>query len=791
MKRNWHRVLISLTAMILFISSATTALAETGRTNAQRGLAEATMSQNAVLYSGIERELYHLKALNPSRMRYEVIGQSLEGRDLYLVTISDAQGIDNLSQYQQFMQAAVNNPETAKKLLQANSAKIPVFFNASIHGNETTGTDGVLQLISKLQTDESFETRKILKNCIVLINVCQNPDGRVSGYRENASGTDLNRDFITQSQPEVQAVVSNVATKWFPTAMLDLHGYMGSGNVLLEPCTGPHNPNYEYDLTLKYSLPHAEAIASDLRSLFNRKVDIPYKEWKEGWDDYPPIFASQYFMYLGAVGHTLEVKFPNQQGVNTVSAACYASLKYLSGNKIKLMKNQFSIYERGVKGLSVEKDMIFPAAYLIPMEEDRQRNPLEAAEMIRHLLDNRIIVKQAQQPFFADGREYPAGTYVIPMNQGLRGLVNTMLWKAENVSKRASTMYDISAYSFPLLCGFDATAACKPFDAILGEVRNAPLLRGSLEAGAWNGYLLPVENNHAYQAVNELVRSGIDVYRTAAANEPYGAGSFYIPKGPGVTADLEKLAAEYAIHIKGISTVWGKLQPVRLLKTAVIGNDGGTATVMKEMGFDVTPVPYYEVNNGYDLQKHGFEAIVVSGMKDFWENSYDVYGTTWSLDEVGRKEVIRFAKKHDYIGVGYAGAKLNEEVGKLRLKYMFTGTEEDGQTAENGICILQGSGADPVTYHFGGAETVFTYGPVWFGNLSRQAEVSARYGKKDFYLAGFWKNPKASAGAPAILHDNSSAYDAVLFGIEPAFRSYTPGTYGLMANALYYLGYDE
>jgi hypothetical protein len=42
-----------------------------------------------------------------------------------------------------------------------------------------------------------------------------------------------------------------------------------------------------------------------------------------------------------------------------------------------------------------------------------------------------------------------------------------------------------------------------------------------------------------------------------------------------------------------------------------------------------------------------------------------------------------------------------------------------------------------------------------------------------------------------IINDKSSQYDAVLFGIEPAFRGYTEGTFGLMANALYYMGYDE
>ena len=637
----------------------------------------------------------------------------------------------------------------------------------------------------------SAETKSILKNCVILINVCQNPDGRVSGHRENATGTDLNRDYITQSQPEVQAVIRNIATKWFPTAMIDLHGFMGKDNVLLDMCTIPHNPNYEYDLNLKYALPHAEAIAADLTALSGRDIDIPYKVWEDGWDDYPPIFTPQYLMYLGAVGHTLEVKFPNQQGIDFAYAACLASLKYASRNKIKMLDNQFSIFERGVKGLNAEKDITFPDSYIIPMNGSQQRDTLEAAEMIAHLLDNKIIVKKADAAFTADGTEYPAGTYVVPMKQGLRGLANTMLWKAEDISGQASAMYDISSYSFPQLCGFDAIAVSKSFTAALSDVTAAPVLKGALAAGTPKNYIMPVENNDAYLVANSLVSDGIKVYRTSSANGEYEPGAFVIPYSRSAAAELGKLAADHAVTINGIDKIEGKLQPVKLQKIAVVGNDGGVATKMKELGFDVTAVPYYDLNYGYDLEKNGFDALVLTGTEYFWGTDVDSGGIEWTLDEVGRKEVTGFAKTHDFIGAGFAGAKLNEGAGKLGTAFSFTGTADEGQTAENGICMIDANPADPITYSYGAGETVFAYAPIWFKDMNGQTVAAASFADKGLYLAGFWKNPAAAAGAPMIIHDKSGSYDAVLFGIEPAFRSYTDATFGLMANALYYLGYDE
>jgi murein tripeptide amidase MpaA len=214
------RTLLSLAVVLVLVCSSFTVFA------AAETYQEYPLPRNAILYSEIEAQLKALEAKNPALMDYEVIGQSAGGKNLYLVTISDAEGMKNLAKYQKFMQDSVNNPEAAKQALKGSDVKIPVFFNASIHGNETTGTDGVMKLIEKLLTDNSVTTKKILKNCVVLINVCQNPDGRIDNHRENATGTDLNRDYITQSQPEVQAVIRNIAMKWFPTAMLDLHGFM-------------------------------------------------------------------------------------------------------------------------------------------------------------------------------------------------------------------------------------------------------------------------------------------------------------------------------------------------------------------------------------------------------------------------------------------------------------------------------------------------------------------------------------------------------------------------------------
>lgn len=69
--------------------------------------------------------------------------------------------------------------------------------------------------------------------------------------------------------------------------------------------------------------------------------------------------------------------------------------------------------------------------------------------------------------------------------------------------------------------------------------------------------------------------------------------------------------------------------------------------------------------------------------------------------------------------------------------------------------------------------------------------IAARFAKGDTLQSGFWLKPENAGGQPVIIHDNDPKRQVVLMGIDPTFRNYTPATYRLMANALYYLGYDQ
>ena len=89
------------------------------------------------------------------------------------------------------------------KLLKLGTGKIKVLAWSQMHGNETTTTKAVLDLISAfIYQPDDLLSGQILKNCSIYFVLMLNPDGARAYTRENANGIDLNRDMQELSQPE-------------------------------------------------------------------------------------------------------------------------------------------------------------------------------------------------------------------------------------------------------------------------------------------------------------------------------------------------------------------------------------------------------------------------------------------------------------------------------------------------------------------------------------------------------------------------------------------------------------
>ena len=742
----------------------------------------------ATLYSELKGKIEKLREINPNIMRYETVGKTNFGNDILLVTITDEDGMKNLEKYKNFMKKGLENPQKTIKMLEENiDCKIPVFLNCNLHGNEISGTDAALLLIEKIVNsyDNDEEVKKILKDTVILINICSNPDGRIKGTYHNGNCVDLNRDFFTQSQPETKTIVK-IATEWFPTSMIDFHGFFGSRNGIIEPCTPPHNPNFEYDLILKYSLEAAERMAKEIYDETELEFDIPLKDYGTGWDDYAPVYTPGYFIGIGTLAHTIEFNFPDGEGFYVGLVAAWANLKYVSENKYKLLKNQFEIYRRGKENLQIRDEIKFPYAYIIPMNKKEQKDPLQASKMISKLLYNKIEVYKTEENIEINKKVYGKGSYIVYMNQSLRGMANAMLWEGENLNDTVEAMYDISIYSYPLMSRFDCIKIDTPTTIKTSRIYSVPKCRGDFHGNINKYYLIPIENNDAFTVANLLMKKGYSVGRLDGKLEGYNPGTFVIKYNDSLVNDLLELSKKYYVCIKDEDRITADIKPLKLLKTAIIGDNYGAYNALKEMEFDVTPISYSWVNRRFDLEKAGFEALIFGGSeKGIWDDQYQdklgvSYGQSWALIERGRKKVLQFVESgHPFIGIGFAGAKINEITQNIDVEYAYT------QTAENGICSIALDPNDPIAYSYNKEELALAYAPVWFTKIGKNVEVCAKFSDRNFYKAGYWKDNNLAQGKPIMVRDVEKK--VVLLGIDPSFRNYTPGTYRIIANALYYI----
>ena len=100
---------------------------------------------------------------------------------------------------------------------------------SQMHGNESTTTKAVLDLLQYLQQDTA-EVHSLKNNCTLKIIPILNPDGAFAYTRINANSIDLNRDAQNQSQPE-SVVLKNTYHSFGPDYCFNLHDQRTIFNV--------------------------------------------------------------------------------------------------------------------------------------------------------------------------------------------------------------------------------------------------------------------------------------------------------------------------------------------------------------------------------------------------------------------------------------------------------------------------------------------------------------------------------------------------------------------------------
>lgn len=199
------------------------------------------------------------------RLLVRSLGESTEGRPLFVAFISAPENIRDLDKYKE-IQARLADPRKARTEAERASliqnGKTIVSISCSIHSDEIVASQMSMQLAYELVSAEDEETREILEKTILLLIPSPNPDGvqLVADWYRRTLGTpfegrqppqlyhhyaghDNNRDWFMLNLKETQSVTRLFWKEWFPQIVYDVHQQgMASSRFFVPPFYDPANP---------------------------------------------------------------------------------------------------------------------------------------------------------------------------------------------------------------------------------------------------------------------------------------------------------------------------------------------------------------------------------------------------------------------------------------------------------------------------------------------------------------------------------------------------------------------
>ena len=297
----------------------------------------------------------------------------------------------------------------------------------------------------------------------------------------------------------------------------------------------------------------------------------------EGWDDLGPFYTQTYGAFFGVDGSTLEMcsSGPGCNGRLGSKIAqyvgFYSSADFWVENREAILADQVEMFVRGVndadrpnccddplvasRGFTEAEHnwMIpYPTAYIIPLHGGGQRSDAEANRMARWLLDNGITLERMTADFTWGSTTYPAGSYVVPLDQPMRGLALTALSAGQDFSVRINQLYaPPGAWSHGLMWGADTVEVPRgdaSFTPATEVVTDVNALVGGVADGPADWYSVTPKGVRELQVIYDLLRDGIygeiaEAPFVSTSGGPTPAGSLIFANDPVIVAALDAAGA--------------------------------------------------------------------------------------------------------------------------------------------------------------------------------------------------------------------------------------------------------
>ena len=486
---------------------------------------------------------------NPQAMKLEKYGQTNEGRELLLAFISSPQ---NMARLNEIRKNNLRLTGLLKDKAPDTNAPIIVWLSYNVHGNEASSSEAAMKVLYELLNPANNNTQEWLKNTIVIIDPCLNPDGRERyvnwfnqmvgknpdvdvntrehsepwpGGRINHYYFDLNRDWAWQTQVETQGRMKKY-NEWLPQIHCDFHEQGINSPYYFAPAAEPF-----HEVITAWQRQFQTTIGHNHAKYFDANGWLYFT--KEIFDLFYPSYGDTYPLYNGAIGMTYEQAGHSQGGLAVqVNDGDTLTLKDRVTHHFTTSMSTIEIASKNAGRLLSEYKKYFDDAntsaigvYKTYVITDENTGKLDA---LKSFFDKNAISYGSVNGNAIKGYNYFSGkdesfnasnSLAVSAYQPKSALIKVLF---EPKSKLSDTVtYDITAWSLPFVYGLQ-TYAVKEKLAVINYIKTNN--DNAITASAY-GYLVNYTSFADVKFLTALLNKGFKL-RYAEKEFTYHGKSF-------------------------------------------------------------------------------------------------------------------------------------------------------------------------------------------------------------------------------------------------------------------------
>jgi hypothetical protein len=502
----------------------------------------------------------YIAANSTANVKLQQYGATNEGRQLVVAFVSSAENIQNLESIRK------NNLRLANismdKVAASENAPAIVWLSYNVHGNEASSTEAAMMVLYSLLDPSNTQVKEWLKNTVVVIDPCLNPDGRdrhvnwlnsiVSknpdpllqsrehdepwpGGRTNHYNFDLNRDWAWQTQLESRQRMQ-LYNQWLPQVHVDYHEMGINEPYYFAPAAQPY-----HEVITKWQKDFQEIIGRNHAKYFDQNGWLYFT--REEYDLYYPSYGDTYPIFNGAIGMTYEQAGGGgggRAGLSVITASgdtltlldrithhyttSMSTIEVASQQASRLLKEFHQFFNDAVnKGVGDYR------SYIIKYSEEDEQKIQSLLELLRK---NGITYSAAKQGS-GNGFNYNsrrdesfsigANDILVSSLQPKSTLVKVLFEPSSKIID--SVTYDITAWSLPYVYGLNAFASKQN---IASNGTWNPVFKALNNSASNYGYVLEWKGMQSARTAAQLMKQGV---KLRYSEEPFDLNGHHFNRG--------------------------------------------------------------------------------------------------------------------------------------------------------------------------------------------------------------------------------------------------------------------